>query len=260
MQTDQSSQQSKQSKPSLMQRLQLREVAPDWSTSTGLIFAGAYIVLVIAGQVLAATISGSPYIAPSPGAIAAGTLLGSLVTIIGIVQWARRRVGETWTESLRLRPPLKPSLTLIALIALGAAWATDLVGLVLRLRTIQTVPLVLARLNGPVNLTWIATAALAIVIQPIVEGLVFAGVLYPALARDSKNNLLAAALCAAVYGLASLFVLSAGSGVWYGLMQPFIMALFMVLVRAYTQSTQSAIVARAMFGLFFVISVILYLR
>jgi hypothetical protein len=225
-----------------------------------LIFAGAYIVLVIAGQVIAATISGSSYVAPSPGAIAAGTLLGSFVTTLGIVQWARRRLGETWTESLRLRPPLTPSLTIIALIALGAAWATDLVGLALRLRTDQTVPLVLARLNGPVNLTWIATAVLAIVIQPIVEGLVIAGVMYPALARDSKNNLLAASICAVVYMLASLIVLSAGSGVWYSIFQPFIMALVMVLVRAYTQSTQSAIVARAMFGLFFVISVILYLR
>jgi membrane protease YdiL (CAAX protease family) len=256
MQTDQ----HQQNKPSLVQRLQLREVAPDWSISTGLIFAGAYVVLVIAGQVIAATISGSTYTAPSPGAIAIGTLLGSIVTIIGVVQWVRRRQGDTWTESIRLRPPLKPSLTLIALIALGAAWATDLVGLALRLRTDQTVPLVIARLNGPVNLTWIATAVLAIVVQPIVEGLVFAGVLYPALARDTKNNLYAAALCGVVYVIASVIVLAAGSGVWYSLIQPFIMALVMVLVRAYTQSTQSAIVARAMFGLFFVISVILYLR
>jgi membrane protease YdiL (CAAX protease family) len=251
MQTDQGKS-SPQNNPSFMQRLQLREVAPDWAASIGLIFAGAYIVLVIAGQVVVATLSGSPYIAPSPDAIAVGTLLGSIVTIIGIVQWARRRLGETWTESLRLRPPLKPSLTLIALIALGAAWATDLVGLALRLRVDQTVPLVLARLNGAVNLAWIATAVLAIVVQPIVEGLIFAGVLYPALARDRKNNLLAATLCALAYVLASLIVLAAGSGVWYSLIQPFIMALVMLLVRAYTQSTQSAIIARAMFGLFFV--------
>jgi hypothetical protein len=63
-----------------------------------------------------------------------------------------------------------------------------------------------------------------------------------------------------VYVIASVIVLAAGSGVWYSLIQPFIMAMVMVLVRAYTQSTQSAIVARAMFGLFFVISVVLYLR
>src|SRR5258708_2049507 len=47
---------------------------------------------------------------------------------------------------------------------------------------------------------------------------------------------------------------------WYSLLQPFLMLLVVALVRAYTQSTQSAIVARAFFGVFFVVAAVISVR
>ncbi len=125
--------------------------------------------------------------------------------------------------------------------------------MLLRLRGDQVLPPVLDAIRAPVGLTWIAAALLAVVFQPIAEGLVFGGLLYPALARN-LSNIVAAVLVAVIYTAVSLAVLSTGAGTWYTLLQPFLMMLVVVITRAYTKSTQSAIVARALFGLFFILA------
>jgi membrane protease YdiL (CAAX protease family) len=246
--------------PSFMRRLQAQETPPPWSLLTGLAFVAAYMVLLIAGQTVAITLSGSRFDAPSPGALSVGALLGSLVEAGGIIQWARRRLPAPWIERLRLRPGLGPPLFAIVLIGLGAAWAIDLVGVLLKLKGDEVVPPVLAALSGPIGVSWILAAILAVVGQPLAEGLVFNGVLYPALAHALRNNLLASVVIAVIYAAVSAAFLSTGAGTWYAVIQPFLMALVVSLIRAYTQSTQSAIVARALFGLFFVLAALISIR
>jgi membrane protease YdiL (CAAX protease family) len=249
-----------QNQPSFMQRLQTREAPPQWSLLTALFFVIAYTVLLIAGQTFAVTVSGGSFDSLTPLVLALGALLGGLATIAGIVQWARRRAQTAWIDSLHLRQPVQPSVTLVALFGLGAAWAIDLAGVLLRLKGDQVLPPVLDALRAPPGISWVVALLLALVVQPIAEGLVLTGILYPALARDTNSNLIAAALTAVVYTLVSLAVLSAGGGVWYGVVQPFLMALAMSLVRAFARSTQSAIVARAFFGLFFVLAALVSIR
>jgi membrane protease YdiL (CAAX protease family) len=252
--------QSVRENPSFMRRLQAQESPPPWSALTGLGFVVAYVVLLIAGQIVAITLSGSRFDAPSPGALSVGALLGSLVAAGGIVQWARRRLPAPWIDRLRLRSGLRPPVFVIVLIGLGAAWAIDLVGVLLKLKGDDIVPPALSALSGPIGIAWILAAILAVVAQPVAEGLVFAGVLYPALAHTLRNNVLASLVVAIIYAVISAAFLSTGAGTWYAIIQPFLMVLVMSLVRAYTQSTQSAIVARVLFGLFFVLTALISSR
>jgi membrane protease YdiL (CAAX protease family) len=149
----------------------------------------------------------------------------------------------------------------VVLIGLGSAWAVDLIGILLRLKTDQIVPPILNTLRQPISVTWVVVAIFAILVQPIAEGLVFGGVLFPALARDLRNNLFASLIAALVYALVNAAILTGGTAdPWYGLLQPFLMMLVVVLVRVYAQSTQSAIVTRAFFGVFFVLAAVISVR
>jgi hypothetical protein len=245
-------------KVTILGRIRLPEFPPQWSLRMAVFFIGAYIVLWIAGQIIASTLSGE--LAPSAGTLAFGALLGSLVTVIGIIQWAQRRLTGGWIKALRLFTPPDPPVFLIVLVGLGAAWALDLAAIILRLKGDQIVPPTLAALTGSIGPGWVAAAILAIVVQPIADGLVFAGIAYPALTVDLKNNILTTIATAFIYMLINFAFFSTGATSWYAFIQPFMMALVMILVRAYTQSTQSAIVARALFGLFFVLSALITMR
>jgi len=235
------------------QRLQQREDAPVWSLTIALVFAAAYTVSWVAGQLLIATLSNSDFAAPTPGILMFGALFGCVVTILVVSQWARRRMGDETPDNLRLKAPISPPIFVVVLVGLGAAWAIDLIGVLLRLRGDQVLPPVLEAIREPIGLAWIAAALLAVVFQPIAEGLVFGGLLYPALTR-SMSNIVAAILTAVIYTIASLAVLSTGAGIWYALIQPFLMMLVVAIIRAYTKSTQSAIIGRALFGLFFILA------
>lgn len=247
-------------KLSPMQRLQRRENPPGWPTVTAGFFTISYTVLFIVGQIIVVTVSGSSYLTPTPGVLVSGALLGSLVCVAGIIAWARRRQPTTWIEALRLRPGIHPPIFAVVLIGLGAAWGIDLIGVLLNLKGDQVLPAMLDALRSPVGVTWIGAALLAVIVQPAAEGFVFAGLLYPALAHDFRNNFLAILVIAVIYTALSAVIFSTGSGLWFPLIQPFLMILVMLLVRVYSQSTQSAIVARALFGLFFVLAGLINMR
>ncbi len=242
------------------QRLQRLESPPAWPTITAFFFTLAYTVLFIAGQIIAATVGGGSYAAPTPGILVAGALLGCLAATGGIFVWARRLQPTTWIAGLRLRAGLHPPVFAVVLIGLGAAWGIDLIGVLLQLKGDQVIPALYDALRSPIGATWIATALLAVVVQPIAEGLVFAGLLYPALARDFRNNLLGVLAAVVIYTALSVAVFWTGTGIWFPLIQPFLMVLTMLLVRVYSQSTQSAMVARALFGLFFVLAGLINMR
>ena len=121
----------------------------------------------------------------------------------------------------------------------------------------QVVPPALSVLVGPVGTAWVLAAIVAIVLQPIGEELLLRGLLYPALA-GRLGSIRAILLTSAVsVGLA---VVLAGPYAWYAAIQPLLMALVVTTLRAHTKSTQMAIVSRAMFGLFFVLSALISAR
>ncbi len=259
---------SKQAKQPLMQRIMERETAPEWSLGLAIFFMVAYLVLWVAGQFAVVTLGAglpapddSNYALALSGALVIGALIASLAVILGVMQWARRRSSARWIDALGLQQPRNPSVFLVILVGLAAAWTIDLIGVLLRLKSDQIIPPSLAALQQPIGVVWVVAAIFAIVIQPLAEGLVFSGILYPALARDVGNNLWACLLVAVIYAVANAAILAGGTGgAWFALLQPFLMALVVALVRAYSKSTYSAIVTRAVFGLFFVLAAIISAR
>lgn len=249
-----------QSRQSLIRQLTGLETPVNWSLLLALFFVLAYAILWIAGQIIMTTLSGTNGV-PTSDTLALGALIGSVVIIIGTIQWAQRRSKGDWFNWLKLSQPKTPAVFVVVLTGLAAAWAIDLIGVLLRLKTDQVIPPVLETLHEPINATWVVVAIFAIVVQPLVEGLVFGGLLYPALARDLHNNIVACLLTALIYALVNASILTGGTAdPWYSLVQPFLMLLVVALVRAYTQSTQSAIVIRVFFGVFFVLAAVISVR
>ena len=144
------------------------------------------------------------------------------------------------------------------LLGLGMAWAIDLIGRLFQINSGLPVPSILVALGGSLGVNWIIAAILALVVQPIADTLVFQGILYPVLARDLRHNLWAIMATAVIYAIVNL-ALSSGVNVtvWYILIQPFLMALVVTAVRAYTQSLWPTFATRAMFGLFFLFSALI---
>ncbi len=251
--------QSSKSQIPLLPRILAREALPDWSLVLALLIVAAFVVAWIAGQVIITTLAGET--TPSANTLALGGLVGCVAITLAIVQWARRRAGQGWVDTLHLRQPRNPALFLVVLVGLAAAWTIDLLAVLLKLKGDLIIPPLYDTLTQPIGLAWVMVAIFAFVIQPIAEGLIFYGILYPALTRDTNNNLVAALLVAVIYGVVNGAILSGGQGgPWFALAQPFLMALVVALVRAYSQSTQSAIVARSLFGLFIILAALISIR
>jgi hypothetical protein len=247
-----------QNQTTFMKRLTTLEPAPPWSLGTALIFVGAYVVLWIAAlsfvSVNTGEINGQ---LPSPRTLAFSALLSGMVTTVGTISWVRR-IGRTYDRSVvellrLLEPSRRNTLVAIGLLTLGVAFTIDLIGALLRLKGGQIVPPVLEALRVPDGTGLVLAIIVAVVIQPAAEGLVFCGVLFPMMARFFFDNRIAILVTAAVYAGASV-ILAAGPGAWYALIQPFLMMLMVAAVRAYYKSTRAAILARGIFGVFFVMA------
>lgn len=241
----------------LFSRLAARENIPPWTAVTALLFVGAYIGVWLASLLVVSMLTGEiEGLRPSPRSLALALLVSGLVTVLGVVQWLRARFGTDWPMILRLRGPAQRNTQLVIfLVGLGTAWALDLAGAVLRLKGGEIVPPVLSGLQVPDATAQLLALVAAVITGPLVEGLVFGGLLYAGLTRvfaDNRVLILAAAL---VYTIV-IMLLSPAPATWYGLVQPFVMALALFGARAYYQSTRAFIIARAAFGLFFVLAAV----
>lgn len=244
---------------SIVKRLDVPEGTPIWSAASGLLFAAVYAVIWIAGQAFAVTVTGGDLGRPSLTALALGVFIASLLSAIVVVQWVRRRVGAEWPGALHLESSHSLPLFICLLLGLASAWAIDLIGVLLRLKGGQIVPPsleILAQRDAPA-FGWIIAAVVAVIVQPIGEELIFRGLLYPSLAARFGNRM-SILLTSIAFTLLTLIV--AGPLPWYALLQPVLMSLAVTALRAHTQSTQMAIIARATFGLFFVLSALISAR
>jgi hypothetical protein len=241
--------------PSFFQRLLKRENAPPWSAVTALLFVAANVGLWLASLLVVSMLTGEiEGLLPSPRTLSLAQLLMSAVVALGISRWTRALLGTDWQAALRLSQPDAANTQLVIfLVGLGAAWTIDLVGAVVRLKGGEIVPPMLAGLQTPDAPTQILTGIVALVAAPLAEGLVFGALLYAGLTRVFADNRVVIVVAALIYTIVTL-LLSPAPAAWYGLIQPFVMALVLFGVRAYYQSARAWIIARAGFGLFFIMA------
>jgi membrane protease YdiL (CAAX protease family) len=243
----------------IMQRIQAAEPAPIWSLGSAFLFTGAFILVSILAQTLVVTVFGGG-LAPiiNPNAVAVGVGLACLLNAVVIVQWVARRVkGGSVAGALRYAQSSPLPVFVVVLLGLAGAYAIDLLGVLINAKGGLIVPPEFVTLTAPADglLYWAVAALIIIVVQPIGEELLFHGLLYPALAAQFRN--IGALLgTAAIYAIVHLVLSSQGS-IWFAVLQPFLMAAWVGILRAYTQSTRVAIITRAMFGLFFVLSALI---
>jgi hypothetical protein len=240
---------------SLMARLRAAEAPPAWRLTNGVVFVLAYVLFSIVWLLSVSVLADEAQSgAPSARTLMLSALLTAIVITLGIGQWARRKFGERWLSVLRLLAPSRPAALLaILLLGLGIAWTIDLVGRLLNLTAGQIVPPTLEVMRQGEPLAFVLGVLLAVVFQPVADGLLFGGLVYPSVARVSGDNRIGIVAVALLYMLVSLLT-SSSQGQWYALIQPFCMMLVVLGVRAYTQSVRAAIVARAAFGVFFVLA------
>lgn len=243
--------------PRFIRRLILRENPPPWGAAAGLLFVGVYIGLWLASLLVVSMLTGEiEGVRPSPRTLALTLLLTSALAALGVAQWARRLAGPDWFGALRLSQPSERNTQIaLFLVGLGAAWALDLAGALLRLKGGEIAPPLLAGLESPDALAQVLAGTVALVAAPLAEGLVFGGLLYTGLTRAFADNRALIVVSALVYTMTAL-LLSPAPAAWYGLIQPFVMGLILFAVRAYYQSTRAWIIARAGFGLFFIMAAI----
>jgi len=240
---------------SIIARIQTREAEPFWSLTTAFIFTVAYIIVYIAAQAIAITLTGGNLAAPNLSYLPLGVGIAGLINAAVILRWVAQRATSAQTL-LRLAQTALPTV-IILLISLASAYLIDLIGVLTRLKSSQIVPPTFEVLRDPNTsfVAWAVAVIVVIIVQPLGEGLTFHGLFYPALATRYRSWV-------AILGTAALFtlvnlILAGQGGVWYAALQPFLMMVVVGMVRAYTQSTRAAILARAMFGLFFVLSALL---
>jgi len=244
----------------VLQKIKMPESAPIWSLFSACIFVVGYIVVWIAAQAFAVTVTGGDLTAPSAESQALGVLISSTLMAIVIIQWVRPRAAKLpngWQDALHLETSHTLPLFVCVLIGLGTAWAIDLIGVLLKLKGVEVVPPALNSLVGPVTIAWAIAAIGALLVLPVGEELLLRGLLYPVLVKQVGT--IGAIVLTSVLGM-FLAILLVGPLPWYAIIQPLLMGLVLTSIRAHTKSTQMAIVAHTMFGLFFVLSALISTR
>src|SRR5512141_582193 len=124
---------------SIRQRLTATEPAPSWAAGSALLFAFVYIVVWIAAQSFAVTVTGGDLSRPTQSGLALGVLIAALINAVVVIQWVNRRTNGAAVTALRLfQTPILP-LFLVVLLSLGAAWLIDLIGVLTGLKGSQIV-------------------------------------------------------------------------------------------------------------------------
>jgi len=229
---------------SLLALIATPQLAPPWPLSeVGLTLLALALGVLGLGAGVASSLSGGGPL--TLGALLIGWIVG--LTVVGAYVWAVRTRTAADYEALRLVKPRSHPLLLMLLGATSALTLDVLAGLA------SGTFLGALELRGAAGLAdWLAGALLLMVVQPIVHGLVFAGVLLPRLRASLGpwGGYLSMALLLAVYhGLAYSSGLSGALALWYGLIVPLGWGLVLGAVRLRSASTSAAILVGLGYGL-----------
>jgi hypothetical protein len=151
---------------------------------------------------------------------------------------------------------------LILMLSFGVGAALDLLTLAL-----ANVPLVVSEISSAGGViainqagfgAWFLLGVLLLVLQPVGEGLVFRGVVYPAL-RMILGARTGFFMTAVWHGVFHMLVYSSASNtgefstLWVTLIAPVLAGVYIGAVRAATDSTRISMIAQAGLGLFFLV-------
>lgn len=240
----------------MLKRIAQTEPMPPWNYLTAL---GAFVVmflsLIIGSSVIAIVFNNN-----SPPVLLAGWGIGMTITSIYVLT-SRRRTSQD-IAALRLGKTTA-KLPIIALWSLGFAIAFDLISwVVVNNQTLSSAELLGFSGASISPIGWIIAGIFMILLQPLGEELVFRGLMFPAF-RGTFGVWMGFWM---VIGFHTLFHFLAYQPttpnstflLWYGIGLPFLNAVVITSVRAYTGSTRASLIAHATIGAFAVIKALTF--
>jgi membrane protease YdiL (CAAX protease family) len=240
----------------MIKRLAQPEPAPPWSFPA----AVASLVAMFAAMVIGSTIA-QTLLPDSPSVLITGWSIGAALTVIFVMAAYHRR-SLAHADALRLGPT-RARLSLVMLFALGMAITFDLLSQIVTgefaLAASQLMRFIAGAEIGFFG--WVIAFMFMVGLQPAAEEMVLRGMLFPAL-RAALGAWTGFVICAAFHAAFHFITYPPPPGdqtvlLWYGLGLPFLIALVVTGVRAYTGSTRAAIAAHAAFGLFAVLKLLI---
>lgn len=163
----------------------------------------------------------------------------------------------TMQRVLSLKESESRPLWIVWLMALCVVITMDTVAVLLGKPTTSFIT-GLDRMGDASWASWLLAGILFVLVRPIIEEVIFRGILYPVLAQRLGDNLKAVWVSAALFtGLYLIQVFKTDVDwhmLYWGLIYPLVLGVTAGISRAHTKSTTAAIGTHAMFGLFMVLN------
>ncbi len=235
----------------LFSNIRKHQPAPSWGVLFGAASLGvAFFFMTVVGLALASFLAAG---AGDAVFLLLGWTFGGILTVAFVLLMQRQSLGE-----LRLGPSPFPLLIAFGL-GLGVAVSLDLVAIVVAGEVLR--PPELSAFGGePGIISWSLAAIFLLVVQPIVEELVFRGVFQPVIweASSAWVGIIVTAMFYSIFHQLLYPAATTGAGgVWYGIVEPLIVGIVLGVLRAGTNNTRAAVVAHMGVGVFALLKTIL---
>lgn len=252
----------------LLRRIRLPEpLQVPWSLTLAIVLVILYLVVQLLAIVFSATlfdVSPDELNSLDAEVLVVANILASALMAILLVQYLgnalrRARVEKavegdaSLLDLLALREINVQSFWASLFAALSAAFLLDTIGLIAGVAD-TSLPTPIRGVTLDDTLPFVGAVAVIVILRPVVEEILFRGILYPVLLREMAE-LQAIGLGAVIF--AGVHYVTDPEFIWWGFVQPLVIGLVAGIARAATKQTQTAIVAHAMFGLFVMLRAIL---
>jgi membrane protease YdiL (CAAX protease family) len=255
----------RQSIATLVNRINTPEkIRVPWSWRLGVVLIVAYVVVFFAALLFTTTSADRSFDEANPQILAWTSLMSAILMLFLTYQYTaaaffraqdEKKIGakvNLW-QALHLNDSQNTPLPIVLMLAFAAAIVLDLLRRLLGFSE-DSLPIPLYRVDQDNAVIFGAAVLVMVVMRPLVEEVIFRGILYPALIKF-RPPFESIAVCALIFA-AMHFILDP-EFVWWGFVLPLVIGLCAGMARAATQSVLAAIGTHAMFGLFLVLRTIL---
>lgn len=232
----------------MFKRMAKLDPMPPWGYLSAL---GAFVVMFL-GILIGATIIATIFTDTSAPTLMVGWGIGMVITIFYIFSSHRRSPAEA--DALKMGTT-SARLPIIALWSLGFAILFDIIGwAVVNNQTLASAELLSFSGQNISLVGWVIAGIFMILLQPLGEELVFRGLMFPAFRGmfGAWVGFWMVVIFNALFHFLAYQPATPNSTIllWYGAGLPFLDAVIITGVRAYTGSTRASLVAHAVFGAF----------
>jgi len=264
----------RQSITTLVNRINaLEKPAVPWTWRLAAVLIAAHMVVFFATLLFTTASADRSFDSPEPEVLAWSSMMNGILMLLLTYQYTStafyraqeeeekekedndKRAPENMTVwgALHLNESINTPMPIVLMVAFAIAIVTDLIRRLIGISE-ESLPIPLYGVDQDNRAIFLAAIVAIVVLRPLVEELIFRGILYPALIkfRPPMESIVISAVIFAVmhFALDPEFV-------WWGFVLPLIIGLCAGMARASTQSVLAAIGTHAMFGLFLVLRTIL---